>query len=292
MAGEGIDLKFARARQLLDALDLEIDAFLANDLVPVNEVETDTGDLVHWVRVRRNPPLHWSALVGDAIHNARSALDHLAWALVELDGGVPGEHTYFPIGKQETGYGKSLRSALQGTRPETRDSVRALRPWGGGDDQLWLLHQLDILDKHRLLVPVGAAQTGVIMEVTATPPWAEGESTQLAIPINSGDIVYPLYDGAEFLRVQPAAMGENEFHSFKYEPKVMVVFGDDNSPVDGQPVRVLRELVEHAAEVVDPLVGRLRAAAPTAAATPTPVRVHRPISIIGMTTATFGLDDS
>jgi hypothetical protein len=33
------------------------------------------------VNVIEPPPLRWSTLVGDFLHNARSALDHLVWGL-------------------------------------------------------------------------------------------------------------------------------------------------------------------------------------------------------------------
>ena len=35
--------------------------------------------------------------MGDALFNMRSCLDHLAWRLVELDGGEPCHQRQFPI---------------------------------------------------------------------------------------------------------------------------------------------------------------------------------------------------
>lgn len=34
--------------------------------------------------------------------------------------------------------------------------LKALKPYKGGNEPLWGLNRLDILDKHRLLVPVAA----------------------------------------------------------------------------------------------------------------------------------------
>jgi hypothetical protein len=42
-------------------------------------------------------PLEVSIATGDAIHNLHSALDHLAWALVESNGGTPTDQTEFPL---------------------------------------------------------------------------------------------------------------------------------------------------------------------------------------------------
>lgn len=67
MGGEGVDLKFGRAFQLLAGLDEEIDRFFASDPFPLEtEEEETTGDLVHRVHVRCQPPTWWSTIVGDA----------------------------------------------------------------------------------------------------------------------------------------------------------------------------------------------------------------------------------
>jgi hypothetical protein len=59
-------------------------------------------------------------------HNLRSSLDHLAWQLVEANGGAPsdkpGQQTAFPI--------------------------RDVLPESPTDANLWHLHRLDIIDKH------------------------------------------------------------------------------------------------------------------------------------------------
>lgn len=36
-----------------------------------------------------------------------------------------------------------------------KDEIDKIRPYGGGNDGLWGLHKLDIIDKHRLLPTVG-----------------------------------------------------------------------------------------------------------------------------------------
>jgi len=71
------------------------------------------GNLSFLVRIREDPPAEWSAIIGDAVHNARSALDHLAFALVEANGGSADENTTFPITDKPEGYGDRLRRSLR-----------------------------------------------------------------------------------------------------------------------------------------------------------------------------------
>ena len=41
--------------------------------------------------------VEWSLILGDLLHNLRSALDHLAWQLVVDGGGTPSQDTNFPV---------------------------------------------------------------------------------------------------------------------------------------------------------------------------------------------------
>lgn len=129
----GIDLKFKRARDLVDELDQSAHQFLRTDPPPygVVEEESPTGDLIWRAEVRAEPPAAWSLLAGDAIHNARSALDHLAQVLVLRDMGEPDRHTAFPILDKPTGFSETARKVRRGTSSSTRSIVRDIQPWKG-----------------------------------------------------------------------------------------------------------------------------------------------------------------
>ncbi len=62
---------------------------------------------------------YFSVVVGDVIHNLRSALDHLAWQLVILDGGQPNDSTQFPIYESATNAGGNPRNVT--IQPGIRD---------------------------------------------------------------------------------------------------------------------------------------------------------------------------
>jgi hypothetical protein len=98
-------------------------------------------------------------IVGDVVFNARCALDHLAMALAVAntpnmtDGQVIGSE--FPI------FGQQAMSAKQESRKigcvalAAQDAIKSLQPYhrgnAYGDHPLWLLHEINNIDKHRVL---------------------------------------------------------------------------------------------------------------------------------------------
>ena len=93
-----------------------------------------------------------SLIIGDAVHNLRSALDHLAAALVRDNCAVPTKSTYFPIGKSPSQYVISAPGQVQGMSIADEKRIDSLKPYLGGDDRFWGLHRMDITDKHNLIL--------------------------------------------------------------------------------------------------------------------------------------------
>jgi len=127
------------------------------------EVEADpsgNGDDAVVVRDRSRPELvlEWSLIAGDCVHNARSALDHLVWNLVLQNRSVPNRNNGFPVERKPTTAGHMARSKLRGVHPVIVEAIHGLQPWKGGAGAghwLWVLAQLNNVDKHRLLLELG-----------------------------------------------------------------------------------------------------------------------------------------
>jgi len=140
----------------------------------------------------QHPPLadpQWSAIVGDCIHNLRSALDHLAFQLVRLSGREPTTKTQFPIhDHRPRGKWFSHKERLPDIRPgvtrEIREVLEVVQRYGRQDPPagLRLLKDLDNLDKHReLVVVVGAVGSHFTTWESIPgvgPPQSETEWTQ------------------------------------------------------------------------------------------------------------------
>jgi hypothetical protein len=119
--------------------------------------------------VPRILPIHWGLLLGDIVHNYRSSLDHLAWALYKR-GRTPSlskwqeQGVYFPIATTRDQFNSWLvgkRPKLPGVRRTDIAIVRRYQPYKRGPTVrrrhvLKVLDDLAIADKHRTIQPVQA----------------------------------------------------------------------------------------------------------------------------------------
>jgi hypothetical protein len=166
MAGDltGVDLKLKRAKCHLAHLENTINDRIDSDVYRF-ELKRDPKSGKHILSAHDVDP-EWSLEIGEILFNLRSALDHLAWQLVLLDGKhEPGDETQFPI--RETPFTK--KGQLVGARiqpaisdPQILHLVDEVQPYYGHDltpqpfytSPLWQVNRLNNIDKHRLLLVV------------------------------------------------------------------------------------------------------------------------------------------
>ena len=152
-------VKLNRATKHIEDLQSVCEAFF-NSRPYTIETKDDahTRDRSYYLVGVRDIPDDVVAICGDALHNLRSALDHLASRLVQLAGNAPSIDTCFPIADTEKKYGSAeTRRKVKGMRQDAIDAMDALKPYKGGNDTLWRLHRLNAIDKHRFLVTIGTA---------------------------------------------------------------------------------------------------------------------------------------
>jgi hypothetical protein len=124
------------------------------------EKNTKTGECATFAK-KNEAVIDQAALIsGDAVHNLRSALDHVYWDIVSPFATTDGDRrqVQFPFCEGPTRLDKAVKKALADrVGPNFEAVLKGLRPHGkpGGNELLYLIHELDILDKHRLLVPTG-----------------------------------------------------------------------------------------------------------------------------------------
>ena len=96
-----------------------------------------------------------SLLIGDALHNLKCALDY-SW-LIALERHAPsaiGSKTQFPAYAS----GDALKAALERSKIDVFSPrlfslmLGKIKPYAGGNDAIWDVKELNILDKHRLLL--------------------------------------------------------------------------------------------------------------------------------------------
>ncbi len=153
----GARLKIKRANQHIDELVAVLDAFSQSDYYSLSfEDYPDSRNCdVHFEFTKPIPDI-LPCIIGDTIHNSRSALDLAVWEIVALAGGTPDKYTRLPFTETR----QKLEDTIQRGKIKTAGAIVAdfivdtIKPYRGGNDTLFALHDLDIVDKHRLLIPV------------------------------------------------------------------------------------------------------------------------------------------
>jgi hypothetical protein len=162
----GCRVEIDRAKKHVQELEAEIATFLqAQPYALVMEQEPKTRDQIYRIRIRKLIPDCWAGMVGDTIHNLRSALDLLAVALVIANGHTTSKsavsETYFPIGADKKFFStKKIRRAS----PAAIRLIERLKPYKGGIDDFWRLHQMDIVSA---MTRLRSRTTGALWQVPA-----------------------------------------------------------------------------------------------------------------------------
>lgn len=156
--------RVARAEEHLGTLDEAMDGWGKEHRATLaGDKKSDGTEYSFYVDFDPLPDLvRWALLIGDCVHNLRAALDHMVF---ECSGPAPPGGCEFPVFLSKRYFDlpeNDRRGHLYKVRGVKHDVVRALieraQPWKDLErperHPLWVLHQLDIQDKHRLLTPV------------------------------------------------------------------------------------------------------------------------------------------
>lgn len=172
---EGCQVKLDRAEEHLKLLYGEIRVFERNK--PYRVIYEDNKQihqrLYHVTEVSRPPP-HWPGLVGDCVHNFRCALDHVAHHIVRRYR-TPDKDTQFPICMTPDRYlGRARQCFGDRARQGLKAVVERVQPYHQRNPSpklysLWELHRLDIIDKHRQLLPAAMTNPVVFVDASLTP---------------------------------------------------------------------------------------------------------------------------
>lgn len=147
-------MKVQRARQLAMELRSSIEMFRVRMGTTIEGEVSEDGMAITFKPNLLGAPTHeWSLLFGDVIHNYRSSLDALVWALAHLDGATPRHprRVQFPFAKTATEWKKLVTESLGGVSEEFLARLKLVQPFTRGNPQEAIgltLHALDVQDKH------------------------------------------------------------------------------------------------------------------------------------------------
>lgn len=142
--------KVGRAKSFITELAVEQERFASVGVRARVTVEKGRVQLdVDWDGTGLLPGL----ILGDAVHNLRSALDLMATELAVIADQNP-DDAYFPFAADLDGLRKSQK--FKNFTKNGADCAKLLEivaPYHGGNEALRALHDLDVQDKHKSLIP-------------------------------------------------------------------------------------------------------------------------------------------
>ncbi|RWP19278.1 MAG: hypothetical protein EOR00_09230 [Mesorhizobium sp.] len=149
-------LKLERAKHHINDLNARINAFLAEEPFELVIIHDDhAGRRTHEIESKQAIPCGLSLIIGDAIHNLRSALDITLFGMIGATASYPWM-VQFPFARNKDGLKAAIAKAeiaLAGN--DVVAVIEAAEPYGGGNELFHGLNVLDITDKHRLIIATG-----------------------------------------------------------------------------------------------------------------------------------------
>lgn len=253
MKKENIDLttskaKIARSKKHFDELTSALKIYLASQPYTIERITNDaTGDVSDIVRVKKEIPEDWSYIAGDIVHNLRASLDYLVTSLVEVNGNSASKSNCFPIDNSLEDYQRNSPKKLIGLNADAVEFINSLKPYKNGEDILWRLHKLDIQDKHRRNLIVGAANRSV--NITMKMDFAGEQIKFPTIALIPADTQFPLVDRKPLFGFNKKTAGAHDFNDNGYTFEIH--FSGDQIFNEREILVTLRELIQYVDRVLD-----------------------------------------
>lgn len=258
---DGSRAKVQRAKELYDDLIHDATTAVASQLIATGErpsmvvrKERDPeAAKFHFVveAVPETDPFRWGLYVGDVVHNLRSALDHLAFALADKDSPGRGEDraTQFVIAAGPDGF-KNVRRHLKHLSAHHQEMVEQEQPYvrqpaSVADHPLTYLERLSNVDKHRVIHVVQFAADLFSYRNPSPFTLTNAEIILQAIHEN------PLEEGAKLMTVTLAKVDPHG-----PEPDVEMQAVDFAPTFALGPGQLIKYIVPNLTNYVESLVGR------------------------------------
>jgi hypothetical protein len=237
MQFSGARLKVQRANRHVNEVNSLFSEFLTTDFCKLHiQIDPETGQNLLKLDSIATLPSEIALCVGDAIHNLRVAMDHIAFHLLGSDA----EWISFPSGKKRddliaTRQFRAIKEAL----PDLANFIAdVIQPYDGGDHKFWEVGALDNLDKHRLIVPIASIQA--ITDIRAEDENRNTFDIKAAF-VGEGGVLNMISTGAKMKITS-------------YGKPTANIFFSEGSPAQGKPViPTLVEYIQLSAKAIEAL---------------------------------------
>jgi hypothetical protein len=218
--GEPVDsilLKAHRAHARILNLETAYNSFMTTEprtYTITFETDANTEDRLYSLKKIVPIPREFSLLIGDALNNLRSCLDHSVYTMIKVASfnNVKESDIKFPIYYSATEYKNGVKWIEPGLRPDAIKAINSIQPYVGGQGE-YLCHiaKLNNFDKHKLLTTIwGSCEFHSMLP--SQRQWIAGSQGKQQSDFMDAFIAHrvsPLKIGDLLLRVPKAEVEEN-----------------------------------------------------------------------------------
>ena len=251
--GEPVDsilLKTKRAKKHILDLETVYRDFIATKPYTVTfETDPNTGDRLYSLSKVTAIPLEFSLLIGDAINNIRSCLDHAVYALVKVGNpkAIKASDAKFHICDSAGDFETKFKRVEPGLRPDAIKAIRGIQPYiGGAGEYLCHINRLNNIDKHRLLLTIwGSCEFHSMLP--SQRQWVadfQGKDPSVFKGAFMAHRVSPLKVGDVLLRVPKAEVEEN------MQFRLNIAFAEPEICKGNPVIESLHQMTEVVSEIV------------------------------------------
>jgi hypothetical protein len=138
-------------------------------------------------------PATLSEMAGDIVDNLRASLDHAMYGVAVASGCKKPLNAYFPFSRTAANFEANLKGRCADVPQQIYPLLRSYQPYKGGSKPLWALNEVCVANKHKLLIPIGAAAFSAGMNVHGTrftipytPVWDRGKNEMILATLGPG----------------------------------------------------------------------------------------------------------
>jgi len=183
-------MKIERAKQHINDANRQVTEFLRKKPFELRVSEhRDPQRRIVYVKANQPIPSVITLILGDTVHNLRSALDQLCWGMVGSQAQTP-KSVGFPFVERKDALGSAIATRQMNIAPEkVIKEIHALEPYPSGNKYLHAVKSLAETDKHRNVLVVGTGVEVTIPQLEALIHPHKTELPQNLIIAVVGDFV-------------------------------------------------------------------------------------------------------
>lgn len=220
-------------------------------------IDPSTGDKVYTLILREPVPVFLSAIIGDAAHNLRSALDHLVCEMARQNGSAPHQNGGLQIKARAQHRPPGSQPKLQGISARTERVFRWIQGSDKLNEVLFILNMLDVIDKHNVVLTAAAATVEVKLRV-GIPGLFVGQNGELNLLGGGSPYMFDNLQPVGFEPIWPIDGPTEYYRTHPDFPEnvsgtIDVVFGP-GMPAAGECVV---DQLYHAAALVERVIGAI-----------------------------------